>query len=190
MDVQFLGSFMAQSLPPAVYPEIAIAGRSNVGKSSFINSLLGRRSMARVSSKPGKTRTINFYLYRESAVLVDLPGYGYSRAPRHEQKRWARDVELYLTDRKTLKGVVLLGDLRHFPTDSDTQALDWFVTLDVPLLVVLTKADKLRAQMLGLRQADISGTLGRKPLECILFSAKTGLGRKEVWSWIEKAVSL
>jgi GTP-binding protein len=113
MDVEFLGSFTAQSLPPAVYPEIAIGGRSNVGKSSFVNTLLGRRSMARVSSKPGKTRTINFYLYSEKVVLADLPGYGYSKAPQDEQRRWARDVELYLTNRKTLRGVVLVGDQKE-----------------------------------------------------------------------------
>jgi len=109
-----------------------------VGKSSFLNTLTGRRGMARVGSKPGMTRTINFFLCGEKRILVDLPGYGYSKASRSEQVRWAQDIEFYLSGRESLKGLVLLGDLRHFPMASDTEALDWFLDLGIPLLVVLT----------------------------------------------------
>ena len=195
MDVEFLGSFTAKTLPGCEYPEVAIGGRSNVGKSSFLNTLTGRRRMARVGSKPGMTRTINFFLCGESRILVDLPGYGYSRASRSEQARWAKDIEFYLTGRENLKGVVLLGDLRHFPTASDTEALDWFLSLGIPLLVVLTKADKLKAGEVKRRRNQISGAfknkeaLKDKPMEFVVFSSKTGTGKKEVWGWIEKVTN-
>jgi len=188
MDVQFLGSFTAKTLPGPKYPEVAIGGRSNVGKSSFLNTLTGRRGMARVGSKPGMTRTINFFLCGEKRILVDLPGYGYSKASRSEQARWAQDIEFYLSGRESLKGVVLLGDLRHFPMASDTEALDWFLDLGIPLLVVLTKADKLKAGEVKRRRSQISEALKSKPIEFVVFSAKTGTGKKEVWRWIEKVM--
>jgi GTP-binding protein len=188
MDVQFLGSFTAKTLPAPEYPEVAIGGRSNVGKSSFLNAMTGRRGMARVSSKPGMTRTINFFLCRGDMILVDLPGYGYSRASRSEQARWARDIEFYLDGRENLKGLVLLGDLRHFPAGGDADALEWFVDLGLPLLVVLTKSDKLKAGEASRRTAQISGDLKGKPVEFVVFSAKTGQGKKEVWRWIEKTM--
>ncbi len=189
MDVQFLGCFTASTLPGPKYPEVAVGGRSNVGKSSFLNTLIGRRGMARVSSKPGMTRTINFFLCGGNKILVDLPGYGYSKASRSEQARWAGDIEFYLNGRKNLKGVVLLGDLRHFPVASDTGALDWFLELGIPLLVVLTKADKLKAGEVKRRMSQISRALKDKAIEFVVFSAKTGTGKKEVWGWIEKVMS-
>jgi GTP-binding protein len=189
MDVQFLGSFTAKNLPEGEYPEVAIGGRSNVGKSSFLNTLTGRRGIARVGSKPGMTRTINFFLCGERRILVDLPGYGYSKASRSEQARWAKDIEFYLTGRETLKGMILIGDLRHFPTPIDTEALNWFLSLDIPLLVVLTKADKLKAGEVKRRRNQISGALRDKPMEFVVFSAKTGTGKKEVWGWIEKVAN-
>jgi len=159
-----------------------------VGKSSFLNTMTGRRGMARVGSKPGMTRTINFFLCGGNRILVDLPGYGYSKASRSEQARWAKDIEFYLGGRESLKGVVLLGDLRHFPTASDTEALDWFLDLKIPLLVVLTKADKLKAGEVKRRRNQISGALKGKKIEFVVFSAKTGTGKKEVWGWIEKVM--
>ncbi len=189
MDVRFIGSYMSRSLPPPRFPEIAVGGRSNVGKSSFINSLVGKRGMARVSSTPGRTRTLNFFQCDDSFMLVDLPGYGYSKAPRGEQQRWARDVDAYLSGREGLRGVILIGDIRHFPTQSDMGALEWLDGLSMPLLVVLTKADKLGRGAVEGRISDISGMLSSMRVQYQVFSAKTGLGRREVRSWIDKTVT-
>jgi GTP-binding protein len=189
MDVKFLGSCTSRSLPPAGLPEIAVGGRSNVGKSSFINCLTGRKGIARVSSRPGMTRTLNFYLCTKSFILVDLPGYGHSGAPRAEQRRWAHDVNAYMASREVLKGIILIGDLRHFPTANDWEALHWLSGLGKPLIAVLTKADKLGRAAAGSRASDMSGTLASMGVEYQMFSAKTGLGRKEVRKWIEKMVS-
>jgi GTP-binding protein len=188
MDVKFVGSFTSGSLPPAGPAEVAVAGRSNVGKSSFINQLLGRRGIARVSSTPGKTRTLNFFLCDGDFMLVDLPGYGYSRASRAEQHRWSRDVDLYLTTRTALKGIILVGDVRHFPAANDREALRWLGELGKPLLAVLTKADKLGTGAARERLRDIAGLLSPMGIESELFSARSGLGRREVRKWIAKTL--
>ncbi len=190
MDVEFLGSFTSESLPEQPYPEVAVTGRSNVGKSSFINSVLARHNIARVSSTPGKTRTVNLFLCDKFFVLADLPGYGFSRAPKSEKARWTRDVELYLTRRVNLGGIILIVDIRHFPMRIDLEAIDWFSTLGRPLLVVLTKADKLSRGEIKQREADISGICREHGVEYTVFSAKTGLGKKEVSSWIRKIARL
>jgi GTP-binding protein len=186
MDVEFLGSFTSESLPDETHPEVAVAGRSNVGKSSFINTVLARRNIARTSSTPGKTRTVNLYLCERAYILADLPGYGYSKASRPEKARWARDVELYLTRRTSLRGIVIVADIRHFPMAIDREAIEWFSSLGRPLLVVLTKTDKLGRRELKKRESDISGVLSKKSIEYVLFSAKTSLGKKEVSGWIRK----
>jgi GTP-binding protein len=185
MDVEFLGSHTFRSLPRPGLPEIAVGGRSNVGKSSFINCLVGKRGIARVSARPGMTRTLNLYLCTKAYVLVDLPGYGYSSAPGTEQRRWSRDIDAYLTGRASLKGIILVGDLRHFPTASDTEALRWLTGLGKPLLAVLTKADKMARGAVNSRTSVISGMLALIGVEYRVFSAKTGLGRREVRHWIE-----
>jgi GTP-binding protein len=189
MEVRFVGSYTSSSLPTPGLPEIAVGGRSNVGKSSFINCLIGRRGMARVSSTPGRTRTLNFFQCDDSFMLVDLPGYGYSKAPRGEQQRWARDVDVYLSARGTLRGVILIGDIRHFPTRSDMGALEWLGGLSRPVLVVLTKADKLGRGAVKGRISDISGMLSGISVQYQVFSSKTGQGRREVRSWIDKTVT-
>lgn len=188
MNVEFLGGFTSESLPTHPYPEVAVAGRSNVGKSSFINTLMARHKIARVSSRPGKTRTINLYLCNKSFVLADLPGYGFSRAPRTERGRWARDIEAYLTRRADLRAIVLIVDIRHFPMQIDLDALDWLSSLAKPVLAVFTKVDKLGREELGRRESDISGMCAQRRLEYAMFSAKTGVGKKDVWNWMEKAV--
>jgi GTP-binding protein len=190
MNVTFLGSFTSESLPDQPYPEIAVAGRSNVGKSSFINTILARRSIAHVSSRPGKTRTINLYLCDTAFVIADLPGYGFSRAPKSEKARWTRDVELYLTRRDNLRGIVIIIDVRHFPMEIDLEAIGWFSALGRPLLVVATKADKLNRRQLTQREPDISGICREHGVEYALFSAKTGMGKKEVSNWIRKTARL
>jgi GTP-binding protein len=186
MNIRFLGSFTADSLPRHSWGEIAVGGRSNVGKSSFINALVGARGLARVSSKPGRTRTINLYLCDDRFVLADLPGYGYSQAPKHESERWARDVEHYLAHRSNLRAVIHLMDIRHFPMPADLAALDWSATLNKPFLAVLTKADKLKRSQLKRARLDISGMCAGYRVESVMFSARTGLGKKDVWSWIER----
>ncbi len=188
MDVEFLGSFTRSNLPLENYPEVCIIGRSNVGKSSFINKMVGRRNIARISSTPGKTRTINMFLCENKFVLVDLPGFGYAGVSRSERKRWAGDIEHYIETRKTLEAVILLVDLRHFPLEIDVDAIEWLKSLDKAFIVVMTKADKVKMGDLARRKADIYGLLEEKTLDSIRFSAKTGLGRKEVWHWITRTL--
>jgi GTP-binding protein len=185
MLVEFVGSCTSRSLPRPDLPEIAVGGRSNVGKSSFINSLVGRPGIAKVSARPGMTRTLNLYRCANAYLLVDLPGYGYSSAPRMEQQRWSRDVDAYLTGRPSLTGIILVGDIRHFPTRSDLEALNWLTTLGKPVLAVLTKADKMGRGAVMSRTSHISGVLAGLGVQYRVFSAKTGLGRKEVRRWIE-----
>ena len=184
MDVDFLGSFTAASVPRHPYPEVAVAGRSNVGKSSFINVLIGRRNVARVSSRPGKTRMINLYLLKQELVLADMPGYGYASVALSERRRWTREIETYLLKREQIKAIILLADIRHFPLQVDLEAVDWLHDLGKPVACVLTKADKLRHGTLKKRESDMSGLLKQKHVESFLFSARTGQGKQEVWSWI------
>jgi GTP-binding protein len=132
---------------------------------------------------------LNFFECGDAFILVDLPGYGYSKAPKGEQKRWALDIETYLSNRETLRGTILIGDIRHFPTQSDLEALTWLGGLSVRVLVVLTKADKLGRGAVQRRVSDISGMLPGVVVEYQVFSAKTGLGRREVRNWIEKAAN-
>jgi len=189
MEVEFLGSFTRSNLPAERRPELCVIGRSNVGKSSFINTMVGRKNIAKTSSTPGKTRTINMFLLEGRFVLVDLPGFGYASAPKAERKRWTEDIENYIKVRSTLKAVILLVDMRHFPVAIDLDAIEWLEALGKPFLIVLTKADKLKRGELARREADIYGLVGGKAVESIRFSAKTGLGKKEVWNWIKKSLN-
>jgi GTP-binding protein len=189
MEVEFLGSFTRANLPPERYPELCVIGRSNVGKSSFINTIVGRKSIAKTSSTPGKTRTINMFIVGGKFVLVDLPGFGYASVPRAERKRWTKDIEEYMRTRNTLKAIILLVDMRHFPVTLDVEAIEWLEALGKPYLIVLTKADKLKRSELAKREADIYGLVGGKAVESIRFSAKTGLGKKEVWNWITRSLN-
>jgi GTP-binding protein len=189
MEVEFLGSFSRYNLPPGKYPEVCIIGRSNVGKSSFINTIVGRRNLAKISSTPGKTRSINMFLCEQRFVLVDLPGFGYASVPRAERKRWTKDVEHYIENREALEAVVLLVDIRHFPLPIDADAVLWLESLGKPFLVVMTKADKVKRGELARRKADMTGLSDGKAVESIRFSAKTGLGKKEVWHWMARTLS-
>ncbi len=133
----------AKGYPGDDLPEIAFVGRSNVGKSSFINSMISRKKLARTSSKPGKTRTINFYIINENFRLVDLPGYGYAKVSKTEQEKWRKIIEEYLSTRKNLKEVVLIVDIRHSPTEQDVMMYNWIKSFGYSGIVVATKADKI-----------------------------------------------
>lgn len=181
---------MTSNLPSLPYPEIAIAGRSNVGKSALINTLVENRKMARVSSTPGATRTINLYLCDDRFVLADLPGYGYSGVPQFLKRKWSKELDAYFRSRPNLKGCVLLLDVRHFPLKIDLEAIDWLRSIGVETLMVFTKCDKISRSEIGLLKAKIETTRLEQSidLEYALFSARTKMGRKEVLSWIERRV--
>jgi GTP-binding protein len=175
--------------PPALLPEIAFAGRSNVGKSSLINTLVKRKGLARTSNTPGRTQEINFFIVNQKLGFIDLPGYGYAKVPEAIRKRWGPMIETYLSQRETLQLVVLILDIRRDPTEEDRQLIDWLQVYSLPFLTVLTKIDKLSQNELGRRQRRIGEALhlsSTQPL--ILFSAKTGAGRDLLWREIEKTL--
>lgn len=179
--------FEPAQLPAADRPELSFIGRSNVGKSSLINTLVNRKNLARTSSTPGKTRGIFFYLVNERFRFVDLPGYGYAKVSRAEQKRWAPLVENYLAGRTCLSGCVHLIDCRHEPTVDDCYMAQWLRTHGVATITVATKADKLSRGAL-LRQVEmIRSALGLFPQETLItFSARTGFGRDLLWKAINR----
>jgi GTP-binding protein len=172
--------------PRGERPEVAFAGRSNVGKSSLINRLLGRRGLARTSSTPGRTRTINFYLVNEAVLFADLPGYGYAKVSRSLQEDWWVLVEGYLTHRVPLRGVVHLVDARHPPTDRDQGLQDFLVAVGAPSVVVLTKADKVpRGQRRAVQAAAVRLLGLARPEMGLFFSAETGEGAPELWRAVD-----
>ncbi len=174
--------------------EIAVAGRSNVGKSSLLNALANRKSLARTSKTPGATRLLNVYeLDPEGSGrwLVDLPGYGYAKAPKHEQERWAKMIEDYLIERETLDLVLVLVDGAIGPTSLDVQSLEWFAHIGVPVRVVATKLDKVKPSKLGARKRDLAAGCGVAPADVLWVSAVRGTGipelRREVLTMLEAA---
>jgi GTP-binding protein len=184
----FLGSAgRADQLPKGPWPEIAFAGRSNVGKSTMINRLLSRRNLAHTSSTPGRTRTINFYQVNGRFLFVDLPGYGYAKVSRALKDAWWGLVESYLTGRDQLRGVIHIVDARHAPTPQDGELQAFLNAASVPSLLVLTKADKVpRGERAAAREA-AARTLALPSAEAALFfSAETGEGVPEVWRAIEE----
>jgi GTP-binding protein len=184
MDASFILSAVNEGqYPEPSLPEIAFAGRSNVGKSSLINTLVNRRNLAKASSQPGRTRMINFFAVDGRIVLVDLPGYGFARVPPAEKAAWKVMVENYLRLRTNLRGVVVILDIRRDVSQMDLDLISWLNYYALPQIPVLTKADKLSRNEAAKRQAAISRQLashgiGIKPA---LFSAKTRLGKEELW---------
>jgi GTP-binding protein len=175
--------------PPALLPEIAFAGRSNVGKSSLINTLLKRKGLARTSNTPGRTQEVNFFTVNQRLGFIDLPGYGYAKVPEAIRKRWGPMIETYLSQRGTLRLVVLILDVRRDPTEEDRQLIDWLQFYSLPFLIVLTKIDKVSRNELGRRQRRIGEALNLSSIPpLILFSAKTGVGRDLLWREIEKTL--
>lgn len=167
---------------PGDLPQVAFSGRSNVGKSSLINTLLGRTrsKVARVSSTPGKTQAVNFYRVNDLFFLADLPGFGYARVPKTMRDQWQRLVEGYLGRRAGLRGVVHLVDCRRTPADQDLEMMEYLAGLGVPTLVVLTKMDKLNRSQRAKAIAGASHALGLEEEQLLPFSAKTGEGREEL----------
>ena len=170
--------------PPALLPEIAFAGRSNVGKSSLINTLLNRRHLVKTSSKPGKTRLINFFAINGSFYFVDLPGYGYARVSMAERKKWGPMVEAYLQNRPTLRAVALLQDIRRMPGQEEIQLLEFLEHLLIPVIVVMTKADKVSKSKQAVQARQIRQPLHLKENEVVLFSTKTRQGVDVLWDMI------
>jgi len=200
LDVEFAGAMgRAGDPPPGDLPQVAFAGRSNVGKSSLINRLLGRhrKVVARVSSTPGKTQEINFYRVRAELAsgrtlalfVVDLPGYGYARAPEAVRARWRPLIEGFLRGNERLLGVVQLVDIRHEPTADDHRMIEFLASLGLPTLLVLTKADKLKATARARREAEMAGELGVDAGQVIPFSAPTGAGREELLDSLDGLLS-
>lgn len=175
-----------EQYPDVGYPEFALAGRSNVGKSSFINKMIGRKSLARTSSKPGKTQTLNFYEIEEQLFFVDVPGYGYAKVSKTEREAWGQMIELYLTDREVLRAVVQIVDIRHSPTVDDRLMYDFLVHYDIPAIVIATKADKVPKGKLARQEKIIRETLDMRTEDpVIMFSAEKGTGMDKAWKEIE-----
>ncbi|MEH0019841.1 MAG: ribosome biogenesis GTP-binding protein YihA/YsxC [Desulfobacter sp.] len=184
-EVEFIKSAVKPShYPEYAFPEIAFAGRSNVGKSSLINTLIRRKDMVKTSSKPGCTQLINFFLVNETLSLVDLPGYGYAKVSKKIRAQWQPMVERYLSSRENLLGLILLIDIRRDARQEEFEMAKWLESHDMPYLVVLTKADKLSATKQAKRVAAICSQLNRDKNGVILFSAKTRKGRETIWDEI------
>lgn len=188
-SAHYLKSFAeADDIPKNNIPQIAFAGRSNVGKSSVLNTLTNKKNLAKISSTPGKTIFLNFFLINDKIYFVDLPGYGYARTSKSTQRSWEKLVEGYLMKSQNLKGVVQIIDIRHPPFESDLQLLEWLDFHNRQTLVVLTKADKLSRSKALLNQRKAEEELQKKNNSIVIFSAKTRQGKDQVLKWISSAV--
>ena len=186
--------FITSAVKPSQYPvtdlpEIAFAGRSNVGKSSLINGLINRKRLVKTSSTPGRTQLVNFFMINSAFVFVDLPGYGYAKVPISVKKTWGPMIETYLSTRETLQGVVLIMDLRRTPGLEELKFIDWLNHYDIPVIFVLTKADKLSKTKQIKQVIAISKTLSIDKNSLILFSTKTRLGKEKVWDGIKNLLN-
>lgn len=175
----------ASQYPDAVLPEIAFVGRSNVGKSSLINTLVNRKRLVKTSSTPGRTQLINFFDINSAVTFVDLPGYGYAKVPERIRKTWAPMIEAYLSSRKTLKGVVVILDMRRIPNQADIDLIEWLWEHHIPSLLVLTKVDKLKRSQRAGNHRNIAEKLALALEQFVIFSAKTRQGKEDVWESIE-----
>ncbi len=177
--------------PPEGLPEIAFAGRSNVGKSSLINALLNRRGLARTSNTPGRTQEINFFCVNDQVAFIDLPGYGYAKVPEGLRRNWGPMIETYLSKRRTLRLVVLILDIRRDPSAEDRQLIHWLRFYGLNFIVVLTKTDKLSGNQRRDRLRRIGADLDLPPATAVIaFSAKNREGKDPLWREIEKAIRL
>mgnify|MGYP000414185162 FL=1 len=178
---------ITSKLPDTGRPEVAFAGKSNVGKSSLINSLVNRKALARTSAQPGKTQTINFYNINESIYLVDLPGYGYAKVPQSEKEKWGKMIERYLHTSKVLKAVFLLVDIRHDPSANDKMMYDCVVHNGYNPIIIATQMDKLKRSQIQKNLKAIKTGLNLRPGSIMIpFSAETKQGRDEIWALIDE----
>lgn len=175
--------------PPTTLPEIAFSGRSNVGKSSLINTLLNRKHLVKTSSTPGRTRLINFFEINASFLFVDLPGYGYAKVPASVKKKWRPMIETYLLTRNTLKAVVLILDIRRVPGQEEHQFIDWLYHFNIPRMLVITKSDKLSKANRIKNRKSIAESLSVDENELTLFSAKSRLGKDAIWASITNLIA-
>jgi GTP-binding protein len=182
--------FIKSAVKPTQYPqhdlpEVAFIGRSNVGKSSLLNTLVNKRNLARISNTPGRTQLINFFNIDEKLCFVDLPGYGFAKVPEHMQKQWQPMIESYLLQSENLKGVILIVDSRHKPTKHDIIMREWLLSYGIPTIIVATKIDKIPKTKQQKQINLIKNTLKIQPEESLLpFSALSGKGLKSVWDAI------
>ncbi|WP_089135838.1 ribosome biogenesis GTP-binding protein YihA/YsxC [Ligilactobacillus murinus] len=175
-----------EQYPVEGYPEIALSGRSNVGKSSLINTLINRKNYARTSSQPGKTQTLNFYKIEDELYFVDVPGYGYAKVSKKDREKWGKMIETYFETRQELRGVISLVDARHEPTELDCQMIEFLHYYNLPILVVGTKIDKIARGKWNKSESIIRKKLRlRKEDKVILFSAVTKTGKEQIWEWID-----
>ena len=178
---------VTSTLPENDKPEVAFAGKSNVGKSSLINALMNRKSYARISATPGKTQTINFYNINDEMYLVDLPGYGYARVSEKEKERWGKMIERYLHGSAQLKAVFLLIDIRHDPSANDRMMYKWVVEQGYNPIIIATKLDKIKRSQMQKHVKMLKEGLDLVPgTKVIPFSSQTKQGRDEIWELIEK----
>ena len=178
---------ITSKLPENTLPEIAFAGKSNVGKSSLINALMNRKSYARISATPGKTQTINFYNINQEFYLVDLPGYGYAKVSEQEKQKWGQMVERYLHGSKQLRAVFLLIDIRHDPSANDKLMYDWIVSQGYHPIIIATKLDKIKRSQRDKQVRTIRQGLGLLPGTIVIpFSSVTKQGRDEIWELAER----
>lgn len=188
-NVEFVSSATApKHYPPADRPELAFAGRSNVGKSSLLNALLNRKKLARTSKTPGRTRLINFFNVNDAMYLVDLPGYGYAKVSKSERKAWGVMLERYVRERENLVAVVVLLDIRRTPTGEDKQLFEALEHFGLECVVVLTKSDKLSKSQRFTRRSKVAKELGMKASRLVVFSSVTGEGRESLWRLLEERV--
>jgi len=174
--------------PPEGLPEIAFAGRSNVGKSSLINVLVNRKRLVKTSSTPGRTQLVNFFDINDYITFVDLPGYGWARVPDSVRKNWGPMIETYLSGRSTLKGVVVILDIRRTPRKEEHDLIAWLEHYSIASRLVLTKVDKLSKTKMARQRAAVARELARDASDLILFSAKSRQGREDVWKAIEQLI--
>lgn len=181
---------IASRLPETDKPEIAFAGKSNVGKSSLINALMNRKALARTSSQPGKTQTINYYNINDAMYLVDLPGYGYAKVPQKEKEKWGKMVERYLHTSRQLRAVFLLIDIRHEPSSNDRQMYEWVAYQGYEPIVIATKLDKIKRSQLQKQLKLIRTGLNMKAgTEILPFSALSKQGREEIWQLMDRLIA-
>ncbi|MBN1932861.1 MAG: YihA family ribosome biogenesis GTP-binding protein [Desulfobacterales bacterium] len=174
--------------PPALLPEIAFAGRSNVGKSTLINAILNRKHLVKTSSTPGRTQLINFFDINDNFTFVDLPGYGYAKVPDNIKKKWGPMIETYILNRKTLKAILVIMDIRRIPRQEEINLIEWLKYIRIPYIPILTKADKLSKSRQIKQKTAIANIFYLQENKLILFSAKSKKGRESIWDAIEEAL--